>query len=136
MLSVNYHELAGLNLVPRPWLFFEELAILVYGRQAHFLTHFLVTNLDKLCLKAFDDLCLQLLDDVLIPGQDTLCNVNFEGLLTKEIAPLAFLPEVILALVNFSKSGIGSSFLPSQQSIGSEQSQSSRLPQLPSCAFG
>ena len=77
-------------------LLFEELAILVYGRQAHFLTYFFVTNLDELCLHAFHNLRLQLLDDVLVPGKDTLGNVDFEGLLTKEIAPLALLPEFIL----------------------------------------
>ena len=96
MLSVNYHKLSGLNVIPRPRLFFEELAILVYGRHAHFQTHFRITNLDELWLHAFHNLCLQLSDDVLVPRKDTLGDVDFEGLLTKDIAPLAFLPEFIL----------------------------------------
>ena len=96
MLSVDYHKLSGLNVVPRPRLLFEELALLVYGRQTNFLTYFFVTNLDELCLHAFHDLCLQLSNDVLVPCKDTLGDVDFEGLLTKEIAPLAFLPEFIL----------------------------------------
>ena len=96
MLSVDYHKLSGLNVIPQPRILFEELALLVYGRQADFLTHFFVTNLDELCLHAFHDLRLQLSDDVLVPGKDTLGDVDFEGLLTKDIAPLAFLPEFIL----------------------------------------
>ena len=96
MLSVDYHKLSGLNVIPRPRLLFQELSFLVYGRQAEFLTYFFVTNLDKLYLHAFHDLCLQLSDDVFVPGKNTLGDVDFEGLLTKEIAPLAFLPEFIL----------------------------------------
>ena len=66
MLSVNDHQLPGLDLVPQLWLLFQEPPILVGRREAHLLAHLCISHLYKLSFHALNYLSLQLADDIFI----------------------------------------------------------------------
>ena len=66
MLSVNDHELPGLDVVPRLRLLPQKPPILVDGREAHLLAHLCISHLYKLSFHALDNLSLQLADDVFV----------------------------------------------------------------------
>ena len=47
MLTVNYHEVASLDSIPRSWRLFEEPIVLVHWRKAHLLQLLHVAYLDE-----------------------------------------------------------------------------------------
>ena len=98
VLAVYNHELANLYFIPRSWPLSQELRVSVNRDQADLLQHLLVAQLHKLSFDALDNLRLKLPDDVLVSCRHALGNIDLEGLLAKDVAILALLPEVCLHL--------------------------------------
>ena len=98
VLAVYNHELASLYFVPRSWPLLQELRVSINRGQVDLLPHLLVAQLHKLGFDALDNLRLKLPDDVLVSCGHELGNVDLEGLLAKDVAILALLPEVCLHL--------------------------------------